>query len=93
MPSKPMPGWMSTLQIVFVVMCVIGGINLARPANNTAVLVYRLALVTIGLIGSIVILVLYLRLNRSSDDEVDEDEDDTGDYSNGRRRRENGADD
>ena len=72
------PGWMSTLQIVFLVMCVLGGINLARPANNTAVLVFRLSMVVIGLIGSVALLILQLRHQRSAgrrdeDDEEDED--------------------
>jgi hypothetical protein len=66
---------MNGLQIVFLVMCVLGGINLARPAHNTAVLMFRLAVVAIGLVGSVVVLVLYLRLNRSSDDSDDEDDD------------------
>ena len=64
--SPAPPGWMSTLQIVFMVMCVLGGINPSRPANNTAVLVFRLSMVVIGLVGSVALLTLQPRYQRSA---------------------------
>jgi hypothetical protein len=71
-----MPGWMSVLQIVFLVMGVLGGINLLRPANNNAVLIFRLAVAGIGLIGSVVILILYLSRSRSAEPDDEDDLDD-----------------